>query len=805
MKIYVAIILTSLICITMQTKAQIHIQGKVMDENKNPLSYAHIKIKNNQQIQNNIVCDSNGFFEIKQFKYDKNLQIQASYLNDTSISYTIDSANKNFVFTIGIKQLNEVVVKTQKPLIERKADRMIYNIGDKPLYQNMDVSQLLNSIPRVYVDPLTNEIAIRGRGYVKVMIDNRIINFSGQALLNYLATYQNEIERIEIIPNPPSEYSSEGNGGLINIILKKGKINKIETSIYTQLRQNKYFGLSDGIGFKYNQNNFSLYANASSYNGNTYSESNNYTEFNNPNITNWQENSNNKYKNNGYSFSLDLEYQLSVKSKINFNLAYDFSNSVNLINQIFDYYKIKIDSLGLGLGNESSNSINKSVGLTYKYNFKKGSNYFLLSADWLSPKSESILNTNSINYINDTKTPTNIYIQNYSFGNTNINLFSGKLDFVWDELIFNKINFKTGLKYNEFLNSSITDYDLKYNDISVFKTNNLITYNNFTYLEKVAAAYTSIDKDWDKFSFNFGLRYEKTNTLGQGSNGLNYINNYDNLFPSAFIQWKMNDEYNFDIGYTRRINRPDLYSLNPYRHYFNQYYYSEGNPFLNGSISNNLELNSTIKNVFFINIHYTMQNKPITQLITTDLLNMNAVYQKAENIGFSESYGYNIDFVKDISKIYNLTISTSFDKYYFNSGLSNINQNNNRYQFFISNINTFKFNKSFTITIYENWLLPGSAGNFELQSRQTGKSDVSIIIDKKINNRLSLNLTLLDIFKTGQVATISETSQFFSYRYSYYGLQSIRLKLNYRFGKKLKNINKESSLEGEQNRLIKNK
>ena len=801
MKIYVAIILTSLICITMQTKAQIHIQGKVVDENKNPLSYALIKIKNNQQIQNNVVCDSNGFFEIKQFKYAKNLQIQAAYLNDTSISYTIDSTNKNFVFTIGIKQLNEVVVKTQKPLIERKADRMIYNIGDKPLYQNMEISQLLISIPRVEVNPVTGGIGIRGKGSVKVMIEERIINFSGQDLLNYLSTYQSDIERIEVISNPPAQYDAAGGGGLINIILKKGKANKIETTLYTQGRQNKYFATNNGINVKYNKNNLLINTNLIAINGSGGIEVNNYTEFKDPISSNWKEISNHKWTYNTYNFSLDLQYQLSLKSTLNLSLAYTNNQEKTYIDQRLEYYKTTIDSLGLGQGIQNNIGINQSLGISYKKSFKKESNYLLFSMDWLSTKDSNNSNIDNQNYIAESNIITNVNSQISSLGNTNIKLWSGKIDLVLNELL-KKINFKTGLKYNEFSNNSIIDYDLKFNQQSIFKNNQIITYNDFTYKEKIFAGYVSVDKEWEKFAFKMGLRYEQTNYEGKGANGLFFSNQYDNYFPSIFFQWKINDENNWDISYSKRINRPDLFDLNPYRRYFNQGYYWVGNPFLIPVLQENIEINGSIKDLIYIYLYYTFKNRPITYIHNTDT--KNTLFQNTENIGNSESFGFDISFSKDISKTYKLDVGLSGSKYNFNQVPSSItNINNLNYMFAIFNTNSFKINKTFSIGINSNWLLPGSGGDGVLQSTQNGHFFTNISFQKKINKKININFSISDIFKLGQEAYIIETDKFYTYRLYYGGLQSVRLRLTYRFGKELKTVNRESAIGEEQNRLNK--
>ena len=680
-------------------------------------------------------------------------------------------------------------------MIERKADRMIYNIGDKPLYQNMEISQLLNSIPRVEVNPVTGGIGIRGKGSVKVMIEERIINFSGQDLLNYLSTYQSDIERIEVIPNPPAQYDAAGGGGLINIILKKGKANKIETTLFTQGRQNKYFATYNGINVKYNKNNLLINTNLVAINGNSGIEVNNYTEFKDPISSNWKEISNNKWTYNTYNFSLDLQYQLSLKSTLNLSLAYTNNQEKTYIGQRLEYYKTTIDSLGLGQGIQNNIGINQSLGISYKKSFKKESNYLLFSMDWLSTKDSNNSNIDNQNYIAESNNITNVNSQIFSLGNTNIKLWSGKIDLVLNELL-KKINFKTGFKYNEFSNNSIIDYDLKFNQQSIFKNNQIITYNDFTYKEKIFAGYVSIDKEWEKFAFKMGLRYEHTNNQGQDANGLYFSNLYVNYFPSAFFQWKVNDENNLDISYVKRINRPGLFDLNPYRRYFNQGYYWVGNPFLIPVIQENIDLNGSIKGLIFFSIYYYYQNKPIVQL---PYYEENANYMKTKNIGQNYQYGLDISIDKKINKWYNLFFSINVDGYKYQLPDTNFISIKNTWTLFFSNINSFQINKTFSAILSLYGLTPGSASDI---TSQNGKFQMDIAFQKKYK-KFKIDISFNDIFKKGQNAYIVDTKTFRNSYFYYGGLQSVRLRLTYRFGKELKTVNRESAIGEEQNRLNK--
>jgi len=129
------------------------------------------------------------------------------------------SVNKKGNFTLVIR-LSEVTLTAKKQLIEKKSDRLVYNVQNSLLSTGVSSDELLKNIPRI--DPTSDGLKIIGKSNVLVMIDDRLLNISGDDLKNYLKTLRSEnIDKIEIITNPSAKYDAAGNTGLINIKLKK--------------------------------------------------------------------------------------------------------------------------------------------------------------------------------------------------------------------------------------------------------------------------------------------------------------------------------------------------------------------------------------------------------------------------------------------------------------------------------------------------------------------------------------------------------------------------------------------------------
>ena len=105
--------------------------------------------------------------------------------------------------------------------MKEKVDRIIYRVSDDDFNMGSNLLTALNRAPRIQIE--NESIKIIGKsGSPKIAIDGRIQNLSEDDIKSKLKSLRTEqIEKIEVIPTPPSRYSAEGNGGMINIIMKK--------------------------------------------------------------------------------------------------------------------------------------------------------------------------------------------------------------------------------------------------------------------------------------------------------------------------------------------------------------------------------------------------------------------------------------------------------------------------------------------------------------------------------------------------------------------------------------------------------
>ena len=98
-----------------------------------------------------------------------------------------------------------------------KIDRRSYQVRQTPNSAQKDVYQLLRGVPAVTIAP-DNRIQLLGTAGVTLQVDGRTVPPDVLPSL-----HGRDIERIEIITNPSAQYSAQGSGGIVNILLRRQK------------------------------------------------------------------------------------------------------------------------------------------------------------------------------------------------------------------------------------------------------------------------------------------------------------------------------------------------------------------------------------------------------------------------------------------------------------------------------------------------------------------------------------------------------------------------------------------------------
>ena len=201
------------------------------------------------------------------------------------------------------------------------------------------------------------------------------------------------------------------------------------------------------------------------------------------------------------------------------------------------------------------------------------------------------------------------------FTPSTINIYSGKIDYLHP--MKKDYKFEAGVKSSYVSTDNIANYDTLANGKWV---NYAGRTNHFAYKENINAAYINLNKKFnDKWGAQLGLRLENTNSTGnQLTSNESFKRNYTQLFPTAYISYKLNDKNNFGLNYGRRIQRPDYGDLNPFYYFLDIYTYEVGNPYLKPQFSQSIELNHSYKNILNTSFSYTAVNDIIDEQLAAD-------------------------------------------------------------------------------------------------------------------------------------------------------------------------------------------
>lgn len=764
---------------TNKVHAQVRLTGTVTDTHQQALSDATvvIQMKDSTTYTKYALSDSLGHFSFDVPKQTYRLQISYIGLATFKKEITLNSDTDLGLLSLQEgqdKTLQGVTVVGKKPLIERKVDRLVFNVEQSIVSQGMSGTEVLTNTPMVTFDNGT--ISLIGRGEVSVMINDRILNLSGEELINYLQSIRSDnISKIEVITSPPANYQAQGNGGIINIILKKNIHIGWSGSISTTYTKRTNSGYSTGLTLNYLNSKFSMTITP------TFTKSN--IVFIGFNKINGLYSSNNNFNGNSISNnlggSINLGYKLSKNADIGIIYNLDRNHVNKKISSGTNYvFNNILDSILQTKSAQTGFTRTDNLSAFYNINIDNSGKKIIFAANYFSNSPSTELDFNTANNV------TASDVNAHTLSQYHYKVYSGQADVY---LPYKNINIEYGTKYTHLNNTS----DIKYYDDQNESKNFLINSsrsNVFDYKEDNLAFYVSSEqKITKKLTSKFGLRYEYawingySLTLNQESKY-----NYGRFFPTAYLLYNLSPNHKISLAYSRRINRPNFSLLNPFRTYSNPYSYYEGNPFLKPSYNQNIELS------------YNYQNNLSVMLYKSNWINGNAWVSSLTN-------GYNINIQKNFINMARLGLNVSYSlnpfkfwNTYISSGLfyassnvtlvNSITQNGVSANF--STNNTFYLNSSKTFIFLLNNIqyLNSKSGNIKNFGRATLNMGFKVALFDK---NLQISAIINDAFRQNYVKGISYFSNYNQTYGNYYDDRSFNLTLVYHFGnKKINSRNK---------------
>jgi outer membrane receptor protein involved in Fe transport len=490
--------------------------------------------------------------------------------------YTENSTLGTFILEGDISQLQDVVVIAEKSTVDIKLDKRVYNVGKDMMVKGGTVSDVLDNVPSVTVDTEGN-VALRGNENVRILIDGKPSGLAGINVADALKLLPADaVEKVEVITNPSARYDAEGGGGIINIVLRKGKSNGVNGSIILSTGDPENYGVSTSLNKK--GTNFNLFSNFGyNYRNNPGNSLTNAEYFNSNGTTNRfiNERRTNERLSEGYNANFGIDLFLNKTLTWTNALTFRESNGKNPDNVFF--YNFDAFENPTFVRNRLNDAKSDEFSIEYTSNFTKK-----------FEKDGHQLNVDiavSQNRENENATITDQIIGNPSslFTETTTNKQSQQRNLLQADYVLpigKDGRFEAG--YRGSFQEGITEFEI----VPTSSYSNTLEYNEY-----VNSLYTQYGSKINKFSYFLGLRFEDSNIDVNSLTTRDFNNKkYNNFFPSATLNYEISDKSSLSISYSKRINRPRGRFLNPFSTYSSNINIFQGNPDLDPSLTDAIDL-----------------------------------------------------------------------------------------------------------------------------------------------------------------------------------------------------------------------
>ncbi len=575
------------------------ITGVVLDENTdNPMEFANIAVYNQKDssLVTGGITNETGQFEIGNINYGEYyLEVNFIGFNSTDVA-DIVLTRDNKVQDVGEVTLNssavsigEVSVVADKAQVEYKLDKKVVNVSQVISAIGGTAVEVLENTPSVQVD-IDGNVSLRGSSNFTVLIDGRPSVLTGSDALQQIPA--SAIESIEIITNPSAKYEPDGTTGIINLVMKKNALNGLSgifnASVgtrdkyrgdFTLSYRTEKFNVTAGADFRDERGKGGSYSRSETYSGDTIS-------YLNMDGTRWDKRKGHNFKGGVEWFASDnttFGIQGRVGSRERYNTgggrthAYtnfggpeDFSITEETSTRTNDYY-----STTLNFQHKFNGEGHQIDAMAY-YSDETGDDNEVEGEIW-----------SDLNFEYDENNP--VYVERVStVEGEDESEFRFQVDYVYPFSEDGRLEAGMMSRIEDEKGSlDFRDYD---QNSDQWVPNEQFS-SSTDFRRDIHAVYTTYTNKIGGLSYMAGLRGELTlreidNTNAQA---VSELNRFD-LFPTVHISYPIGENNEFMSSFSRRINRPGGWDLDPTPNYFNRYTIRFGNADLKPEYTNSYEL-----------------------------------------------------------------------------------------------------------------------------------------------------------------------------------------------------------------------
>lgn len=754
-------------------------------ESKKPIEFANIVIysKKDSSIVSGGITDSKGYFSIDEVRYGK-FYVEVNFIgygkstiNDLMVrpdNYNVDLGKIHLAMSA--EMLNEVNIEANVNQVDYRLDKKVINVNQDLVAAGGTAVDVLENVPSVETD-IDGNVSLRGTESFLVLIDGRPSPLQGSDALQQIPS--TTIESIEIITNPSAKYDPDGVGGIINIILVKEKRKGYNGQISAKYGSFNSYG-GDAL-FNFRTEKFNVFI-GGNYNLriNEGSGLTNRETYLNPDTTLYLNTSSDAYRQRkSGSVRAGLDYYINDKDVITVSGKYGLSGfGMGSDSWAETFYKdsgIFFDEYYYLTQNDFfANRSYFSGDINYMKKFKKDGHELQVYGSYSSDieEEENQYNEQETDYNQD---PISDLIGNYrTIESGKGSGITAKADYVLP--LFKQGKFEAGyqLKYSSLDNQF--DYQALTGDTWITDPAQA---NPYIFSRNVQSGYALFSDYLGKFGYQVGLRTEYTDRLfKQTDSGQEWKYNKFDFFPSIHTSYKLPADMQVMASYSRRLDRPRGYYLDPFVEVVSPNSVKMGNPELLPEYTNSYELNFQKKfkaNFVSFELYARQTNNKINRITVIDPVSPDIFISTFDNIGNDLAAGGELMLNLNLTKWYNLNVSGT--GYYYEI-ISDEYVDNSTFTYRARINNTFRLKKSGTS------LQIGGFYNGPSISAQ-GSREAMYMVQAGVrqdffDRKLSISANVRDVFGTMSHVMISESDLFYQYRYMDRKSPTFRISVTYK-------------------------
>ena len=695
-----------------------------------------------------------------------------------------------------VEMLDEVIVEERREFMEVGIDRTVYNTRDQLVSAGGDASQVLEEIPSVEVD-IDGNISLRGNQNVAILLNGRPTSMTGEALITFLQGLPaTSVDRVEVIPNPSAKYEPDGMSGILNIVLRKDQDLGLGGSLTAGGGTQESYNVGGSLNFI--QGKFSSFVNYGFRHSMRNSTGDRWQEnrFADP-LTVIDEDDRGERGGDSHNLSTSIDYSMSDKNVL--SLATRLSvrggdqDGLNAY-RLLDANEILMSSYDrTRLGDRTD--LNQDYRLTFSRIVAPGTHELQIEARY---EKEDEDDKNS--YVEDGLrfgafgAGTDPFMQRSTQGE---NSGERSLQLDYSRPLGNG-KLEAGYRGSIDLLDSRFEVETFDHGLNAYMIDARRT-NTFDYQQNIQAAYGIVQQSFGPFATQVGLRYEQARTtFDLTTTNDRYENDYNNFFPSAFLTWELSRSETgwkqIKFSYSKRVNRPRIWSLNPFNDDLDPYSRREGNPYLEPEYTHAME-GSYIHFAGPVSVTFTpYYRKTNNRIQWYEFINDQGVsITTFRNFDSSDSWG--LESIGTLRLSDRLNAFGSFNAFRMQTDGSNVESGlgNDAWGWSTRANATLSVREGLSVQLSWFYRAP-----MDIENGRIGAfSRVSFGARQQLlNERATLSLQIRDPFDMMQFNITRETPRFYQESIRSFNARQVNLSLTYNFGRQRQQRRQRGNYEG---------